>query len=121
MFAAESTPLPCGPPAIQFSSSFTNHFTDRIILNKRLVLSACCLIGAYAAVAASRFAAVWAYAFAVIYGVTASFACGFFHCLTSLSSFWFSLQLKIYASVEEGIKKWVLGIFVFTLSLQALL
>ncbi len=50
MVDAESTPLPCGPPAIQFILS-TTIFVSRLKIFVLRSLSACYFIAAYTAVA----------------------------------------------------------------------
>src|SRR3990170_2751075 len=74
MFAAVSTPLPCGPPAIQFVLSITILFftTETILGEERtFLLSACYFVVAYAAVAPCTLAAVRAHTPAVVDEVSA--------------------------------------------------
>jgi hypothetical protein len=74
MFAAESTPAPCGPPAIQLISFISIRPKKNIIDKMVARLTACSDVGTYTAFATGRFAAVWANTFAVINGITAFFA-----------------------------------------------
>jgi hypothetical protein len=72
MFAAESTPAPCGPPAIQLISFILFHSLNEYSgINLRFLTASHC-VRAYTAVATRRFAAVWANTFAVINGIAAS-------------------------------------------------
>jgi hypothetical protein len=63
---AVSTPLPCGPPAIQFTLSITISFVFPLKIFVERLSAAGCLIAAYTACAFCCFAAVGANAFAVI-------------------------------------------------------
>jgi hypothetical protein len=75
MVDAESTPLPCGPPAIQFTLSITIVSLQIIFLSFSVGLpAASCLIDAYTTYAFSFFSTVWAYTITIVDKISAVYA-----------------------------------------------